>query len=123
MTNIYDTQNVFAKILRQEIPAKILDQDKHTLVFHDAFPKAKQHVLIIPKKAYTSFQDFSEKAPEEEVISLIRMISKVAKTLKVDASGYRILSNHGKDASQEVPHFHIHLCGGQPLGPIISLST
>ncbi|MCP5322633.1 MAG: HIT domain-containing protein [Candidatus Paracaedibacteraceae bacterium] len=121
MANKYDDQNVFAKILRGEIPSKKIAEDDHTLVFHDAFPKAKYHILIIPKKAYISFQDFSESASSEEIVSLNRMIGQVASMFNLDKTGYRLLTNHGKDSNQEVPHFHVHLCGGEPLGPLLSL--
>lgn len=116
----YNNQNVFAKILRGEILAKKISEDEHTLVFYDAFPKAKYHILIIPKKAYISFQDFSQKASPEEIISFNRMIGKVAASLGLDITGYRLLTNHGPHSGQEVPHFHMHLCGGEPLGPLLS---
>ena len=116
----YNDQNVFAKILRGEIPVNKISEDDHTLVFYDAFPKAKVHVLIIPKKPYISFQDFSQKATSEEVISFNRMIGNVATSLELDISGYRLLTNHGPHSGQEVPHFHVHLCGGEPLGPLLS---
>lgn len=116
----YNDQNVFAKILRGEIPAHKISEDEHTLVFHDAFPKAKIHVLIIPKKPYISFQDFSHKAFPEEIISFNRMIGNVAASLGLDITGYRLLTNHGAHSGQEVPHFHMHLCGGEPLGPLLS---
>lgn len=116
----YSDQNVFAKILRGEIPANKISEDEHTLVFHDAFPKAKTHVLIIPKKPYISFQDFSHNASSEEILSFNRMIGNVAASLGLDITGYRLLTNHGPHSGQEVPHFHMHLCGGEPLGPLLS---
>lgn len=116
----YNDQNVFAKILRGEIPAIKINEDEHTLVFYDAFPKAKHHILIIPKKAYISFQDFSQKASDEEIVSFNRMIGKVTASLGLDITGYRLLTNHGSHSGQEVPHFHMHLCGGEPLGPLLS---
>jgi histidine triad (HIT) family protein len=116
----YNDQNVFAKILRGEIPAKKISEDEHTLAFHDAFPKAKYHILIIPKKAYISFQNFSQKASSEEIVSFNRMIGKVTASLGLDITGYRLLTNHGPHSGQEVPHFHMHVCGGQPLGPLLS---
>lgn len=115
----YDTNNVFAKILRNEIPCKKIAEDDYSLAFHDAFPKSKFHALIIPKGSYISAQDFSENASEAEIVSLVKMIGKVAKELGVNLSGYRILSNHGKDSNQEVPHFHVHICGGENLGPLL----
>jgi diadenosine tetraphosphate (Ap4A) HIT family hydrolase len=119
MVDRYNDQNVFAKILRGEISANKISEDEHTLVFHDAFPKAKVHVLIIPKKPYISFQDFSQNASPEEVVSFTRMIGNVASSLGLDITGYRALTNHGAHAGQEVPHFHVHLCGGEPLGPLL----
>lgn len=116
----YDTNNVFAKILRDEIPCKKIAEDDYSLAFYDAFPKSKFHALIIPKRPYISAQDFSENASAEEIVSLVKMIGKVAKELKITESGYRILSNHGKDANQEVPHFHVHICGGENLGPLLA---
>jgi diadenosine tetraphosphate (Ap4A) HIT family hydrolase len=120
MYDSYNEQNIFARILRNEIPAKKIAEDEYTLVFHDAFPKATYHVLIIPKNPYISFQDFSEKASEKEIVSFVRMTGQVAKSLDLDQTGYRLLTNHGPDSGQEVPHFHMHLCGGEPLGPLLS---
>jgi diadenosine tetraphosphate (Ap4A) HIT family hydrolase len=120
MYNEYNPNNIFAKILRGEIPSKKIDEDEHTLVFHDAFPKAKYHVLIIPKRAYISYQDFSQKASADEIVSFARMVGKVAASLGLDHTGYRLLTNHGPHSGQEVPHFHMHLCGGEPLGPLLS---
>lgn len=117
---MYDDQNVFAKILRGEIPSKKIAEDEYSLAFYDAFPKAVYHVLVIPKKPYISFQDFSEKASPEEMTSFTRMIGSVAKKLCLHETGYRVLSNHGADSGQEVPHFHVHICGGEPLGPLLS---
>jgi len=116
----YNEQNIFAKILRGEIPVKTVIEDDHTLAFYDAFPKAKYHILIIPKKAYISFQDFSENASPDEIVSLTRMTAKIARSLNLHETGYRLLTNHGPHSNQEVPHFHVHLCGGEPLGPLLS---
>lgn len=115
----YDTDNVFAKILRDEIPCNKIAEDDHCLAFYDAFPKAATHALVIPKKPYVSFNDFAQTASPDEIVSLTKMIQTVAAKLNVEESGYRILSNAGKDASQEVPHFHVHICGGEPLGPLL----
>lgn len=117
---IYEDQNIFAKILRGEIPIKKVAEDEYSLAFHDAFPKAKSHILIIPKKAYISFQDFSENASQEEIVSLIRMIGQIAASSDLSKTGYRLISNHGNDSAQEIFHFHVHLCGGEPLGPLLS---
>lgn len=120
MFNEYNDSNIFARILRGEIPSKKIDEDEHTLVFHDAFPKSKYHILIIPKKPYISYQDFSQKATADEMVSFSRMIGKVAASFGLDITGYRLLTNHGPHSGQEVPHFHMHLCGGEPLGPLLS---
>lgn len=116
----YNDQNIFAKILRGEVAARKIAEDDYTLVLHDAFPKAPYHILIIPKNAYVSFQDFSEKASSEEIVSFVQMTGKVAKSFGLEATGYRLLTNHGPHSGQEVPHFHVHLCGGEPLGPLLS---
>ena len=115
----YDSGNVFAKILRGEIPAKKLYEDEWALAFPDLHPKAPVHVLVIPKGPYVSFVDFSAKASPEEITGFFRAVGKVASDLGLDASGYRILSNAGANAGQEVPHLHIHLFGGRAFGPMI----
>jgi len=115
----YDPNNVFAKILRGEIPCKKVHEDAHTLAFHDINPQAKLHVLVIPKGAYVSMDDFSAKASETEIAALIRAVGLVARQLGVAESGYRILANSGRHSHQEVPHLHIHIFGGQPLGRMI----
>ena len=115
----YDDQNVFAKILRGEIPCKKVDEDEHCLAFHDIAPQTRVHVLVIPKGAYTSYDDFSANASDAEIAALIRMVCKIAREQGVAESGYRILSNIGKDGHQEVPHLHIHIFGGQHLGRMI----
>ncbi|MEQ9327990.1 MAG: histidine triad nucleotide-binding protein [Rhodospirillales bacterium] len=115
----YDDQNVFAKILRGEIPCNKVDEDEHCLAFHDIAPQTRVHVLVIPKGAYTSFDDFSANASEAEIAALIRMTGKIAREQGIAESGYRILSNIGSDGHQEVPHLHIHIFGGQHLGRMI----
>lgn len=116
----YDESNIFARILRGEIPAKKLAEDEHALAFHDIDPQATIHVLVIPKGPYSSFADFSERAPAELIVGFIRMVGKVARELGAEADGYRILANHGEHAHQEVAHFHVHIFGGQDLGRMIS---
>ncbi len=113
----YDESNVFARILREEIPVKKILEDDYSLAFWDAFPKAKIHALVIPKKAYVNFQEFAEKASTEELCSLFKLIASVVRELGIAEEGYRILSNLGENGGQEVPHFHVHLCGGEKLGP------
>ena len=117
----YDPNNVFAKILRGELPCNKVLETEHCLAFHDINPLSKDHVLVIPKGSYVSFDDFSARASEGEIVDLIRTLGEVARTRGVDASGYRILSNHGEDARQEVPHLHFHVCGGEDLGPMLRL--
>jgi len=115
----YDPDNVFARILRGEIPCKKVYEDHHTLAFHDIHPQARIHVLVIPKGAYVSMEDFSQRASEHEIAALMRTVGKVARDLGLAETGYRILANHGPDSHQEVPHLHIHIFGGQRLGRMI----
>ena len=115
----YDSNNVFAKILRGEIPCAKIYEDEHVLAFKDIRPQAKVHALVIPKGAYISMDDFSATASEAEIAALIRAVGLVARQLGVAESGYRILANSGRHSHQEVPHLHIHIFGGQPLGRMI----
>ena len=115
----YDPQNVFARILRGEIPCKKVYEDDWALAFHDINPQAPVHVLVIPKGAYVSSQDFGETASDAEIAGFFRAVSTVAAQLGLPADGYRILANTGLHGHQEVPHFHIHLFGGAPLGRMI----
>jgi histidine triad (HIT) family protein len=115
----YDPKNIFARILRGEIPCKKVYEDDDTLAFHDIHPQAKVHVLVIPKGAYVSMEDFSQRASEPEIAALVRAVGKVARDLGLVETGYRILANHGPDSHQEVPHLHIHIFGGQRLGRMI----
>lgn len=113
----YDSSNIFAKILRGEIPCKKVYEDAHALAFHDIAPHAPMHVLVIPKGDYVSFDDFVN-APEALQLGFWKAVQKVAKDLGVTQNGYRIISNHGTDAGQMVPHFHVHILGGKPLGAL-----
>lgn len=115
----YDRGNVFARILRGEIPCKKVYEDVHVLAFHDIQPQAPTHILVIPKGEYVSLDDFSEKASAEEIAALVRAVGKIAREQGVAASGYRMLSNTGSAAHQEVPHFHVHLFGGRDLGGML----
>ena len=115
----YDDNNIFAKILRKEIPCKLVYEDDYVLSFHDIQPQAAIHVLIIPKGRYVSFHEFHATASEQEITGFYRAVSMIAETLKLPESGYRLLSNHGKDARQEVPHAHLHMIGGQDLGGML----
>ena len=119
-TQPYDEQNIFAKILRGEIPCSKVYEDEHALAFHDINPTAPVHVLLIPKGAYVSWDDFSEHASEAEIAGFIRAVGTVARDLGLVEPGYRLLANVGGDAGQEVPHFHVHLFGGRPLGPMLA---
>ena len=116
----YDDQNIFAKILRGEIPNKTVYEDEWALAFHDINPQAPMHVLVIPKGAYVSWDDFSENAGDAEIAGLIRAVGKVARDLGLLEPGYRLLANVGIDSHQEVPHLHVHLFGGKPLGPMLT---
>jgi diadenosine tetraphosphate (Ap4A) HIT family hydrolase len=115
----YDQNNIFAKILRGEIPCNKVYENDHVLAFHDIQPQAKIHVLVIPKGAYVSFADFSQQASEAELTGFFRAAGRIARDLGLDADGYRVLANTGAHGHQEVPHFHLHLFGGQPLGRMI----
>jgi len=115
----YDKDNIFARILRGEIPCDKVHEDDHTLAFRDINPQTPVHVLVIPKGAYTNMDDFSAKASEAEIAAFVRTIGLVARQLGVVEDGYRFLANNGADANQEVPHLHVHIFGGKPLGRMI----
>lgn len=116
----YDDDNIFAQILRGTIPCDKIYEDDFALAFRDIRPQAATHVLVIPKGKYRSLDDFSRDASDGEITGYIRALGKVARILKVDESGYRILANHGADANQEVDHFHIHIFGGEKLGCMLA---
>ncbi len=118
----YDSNNIFARLLRGEIPAKKLHEDEHTLAFHDIRPLAPVHVLVIPKGAYESLDDFSAQASAAEQAALIKAIGHVARLTGVDKSGYRVIANTGQDGHQEVPHLHFHVLGGRALGRMVGRS-
>jgi histidine triad (HIT) family protein len=115
----YDPNNVFARILRGEIPCKKVFEDDRVLAFHDINPQAPVHVLVIPKGAYVSMDDFSARASDAEIAAFIRAIGQIARQLGLAENGYRILANHGPDSHQEVPHLHIHIFAGRPLGRML----
>lgn len=115
----YDKQNVFAKILRNEIPCQKVHETEYSLAFRDINPQAEIHVLVIPKGPYTSWDDFAETASPEEQADYVTAIGATARALGVDQSGYRLLTNHGRDSHQEVLHLHIHILGGEALGPML----
>ena len=116
----YDPQNVFARILRGEIPCKRIHEDGFALAVHDINPVAPTHVLVVPKGAYVSATDFHEGASTEEIAGFWRAVGLVAKSSGLEENGYRLLANMGPDSGQEVPHFHVHLLGGRPLGRMLS---
>jgi histidine triad (HIT) family protein len=115
----YDESNIFAKILRGEIPCDKVYEDDFALAFRDINPQTPTHVLIVPKGAYVSFDDFSQDASAEEIAGFFRTAGKIARDLGAVEAGYRILANNGPDAHQEVPHFHLHIFAGQNLGRMI----
>jgi len=116
----YDTNNIFSKILRGEIPCDKVYENEHSLAFNDISPQAKVHVLVIPKGSYTDVDDFSKKASKDEISSLMQAVAEVCKINKLSLSeggkGFRLIANTGSDGSQEVPHFHFHVMGGEPMG-------
>lgn len=120
MSRAYDASNIFARILRGEIPCKKLLETEHALAFPDINPQAPTHILVIPKGAYIDFDDFSARASAAEIADYIQAIGEVARQAGVAESGYRLLSNCGVNAHQEVPHLHVHVFGGRSLGPMIA---
>ena len=119
-TQPYDDRNIFAKILRGDLPCKKVYEDEWALAFHDINPLAPVHILVIPKGPYVSWDDFSERAPDEEIAGFVRAVGKVARDQQLVVQGYRLLGNVGKRAGQEVAHLHVHIFGGQPLGPMLA---
>ena len=118
----YDPNNVFAKILRGEIPCKKVYEDEFALAFDDINPQAPVHVLVIPRGAYVSMDDFTERASAEEIGGFFRAVGTVARNLGLAQPGYRFLANHGRNGHQEVFHFHVHIFGGRDLGSMIRRS-
>ncbi len=116
----YDSENIFAKILRGEIPCNKVYEDDHAFAFHDINPQADVHILVIPKGAYVSWDDFSEKASDAEIAGFVRAVGTVARDNGLVVRGYRLLGNVGRNGGQEVPHMHVHLFGGGPLGPMLA---
>ncbi len=116
---IYDSNNPFARILRGEIPCRKVFENEFALAFHDISPQAPAHVLVIPKGAYVSMDDFTAWATEAEIAGFFRAVGEAARRLGLAKPGYRFLANHGADAHQEVPHFHVHIFGGRDLGGMI----
>lgn len=115
----YDPSNIFARILRGDIPCKKVFEDAHVIAFHDIAPKAPVHILVLPKGAYTDMDDFTKRAEAEEIAALFRALGKIARDHGLDASGYRVISNCGVNGGQEVPHLHLHLLGGHRIGRMV----
>ena len=116
----YDDQNIFAKILRGEIPCRKVYEDDHALAFHDINPQAPVHILVIPKGPYVAWTDFAENAPAELIAGFVRAVAATARQEGLVAPGYRMLANSGTDSHQEVPHLHVHLFAGKKLGAMLA---
>jgi diadenosine tetraphosphate (Ap4A) HIT family hydrolase len=116
----YDESNIFARILRGELPSTKVHEDDHVLAFKDINPLAPVHILVIPKKAYVSWDDFSAGASDAEIAALVRAAGAIARDQGLVASGYRLLVNVGFDGGQEIPHLHVHIFGGGSLGPMLA---
>lgn len=116
---MYDDQNIFAKIIRGEIPCHKIFENDHVLAFHDIAPQAKVHVLVIPKGAYIDIKDFNANASDAEILSLNRAVAQIIAEHDL-SEGFRTISNSGVHGGQEVPHYHLHLLGGQPLGAMLA---
>jgi histidine triad (HIT) family protein len=116
----YDDGNIFARILRGELPNRTVYEDDYALAFHDINPQAPVHILVIPKGAYVSWDDFTARASDAEIAGFVRAVGHVAREAGLPAPGYRLLSNIGGHGHQEVPHLHVHVFGGQPLGPMLA---
>ena len=116
----YDPDNIFAKILRGEIPCQKVWEDDHALAFHDISPQAPVHVLVIPKGPWVSWDDFSASAPADAIAGFVRAIGTVTRTLELDTPGYRLLVNMGQHGHQEVPHLHVHIFGGRQFGVMLA---
>lgn len=115
----YDDQNVFARILRNEIPFRKVYEDAWALAFHDVAPQAPVHVLVIPKGRWISFADFTARGSDAEIAGFWRAVGTVTRQLGLEEPGYRLLTNMGEQAHQEVPHLHVHIFGGRPLGRML----
>lgn len=119
-TRPYDPDNIFAKILRGEIPSETVYEDEHVLAFKDINPQAPIHILVIPKGEYVSWDDFSAKASDAEIAHFVRKVGEIARDRDLVEPGYRLLANIGGHGHQEVPHLHVHIFGGKPLGPMLA---
>ena len=119
MNNLYDVNNIFAKILRSEVPCEKILENEHALAFSDINPQAPIHKLIIPKSPYINFYDFTKNASMEEHESFWKLVNDLIEYFKVETEGFRIITNSGNNGNQDVPHFHVHLLGGENLGKMI----
>ena len=119
-TQPYDDANIFARILRGELPSNRVYEDDHVLAFNDINPLAPVHILVIPKGAYVSWDDFSQQASDAEIAALTRAVGKIARDAGLVDQGYRVLANVGPNSGQEVAHLHLHIFGGRPLGPMLA---
>ena len=119
-TQPYDDNNIFAKILRSEIPSKTVYEDEYALAFNDINPLAPAHILVIPKGQYVSWDDFSAQASDAEVAGFVRAVGRIARDAGLVEDGYRLLANVGPHSGQEVPHLHVHIFAGRPLGPMLA---
>ncbi|MXV35175.1 MULTISPECIES: HIT domain-containing protein [unclassified Saccharibacter] len=119
----YDPNNVFARILRGEIPAERVCDSKYSFAFYDISPAAPVHILVVPRGAYTDFHDFTSRASNDEILDFWKLVDKISAEHSLIHHGFRIISNIGPDSGQEVPHFHIHMLGGKALGPLLSPSN
>jgi hypothetical protein len=115
MTQKYDPSNIFAKIIRGEIPAHKVYEDPKILAFHDISKAAPLHILVVPKGEYICFSHFTANAPQQDIIDFFKKIGQIAQELGLEEAGYRLITNEGENASQTVPHFHIHILGGKKL--------
>ncbi|PRY86371.1 histidine triad nucleotide-binding protein [Donghicola tyrosinivorans] len=120
MSYTYDDQNIFAKILRGEIPNKTVLETEHALAFHDIAPQAPIHVLVIPKGPYVCYDHFAQDASDAEIIGFTRAVGEVCKMMGVEENGFRLIANAGENGVQEVPHLHVHILGGRNLGRMLS---
>jgi len=119
-TQPYDDSNIFARVLRGEIPSTKIYEDEFAYAFPDINPAAPTHILVIPKGRYVSWDDFSARASDAEIAGFVRAVGKVAREAGAVERGYRLLANTGPDSHQQVPHLHVHIFAGRPLGPMLA---
>ena len=120
---LYDDANIFARILRQDIPAKVIYENEVALSFYDVAPQAPVHALVIPKGPFVCVSHFLTQAASEEIVGFWHAVSETVKKLNLAPDGFRLISNEGTHGGQEVPHFHVHILGGAPLGPMLHTSS